>query len=577
MCVFNHASARPNYENEKYFLFFKTWNFLKYYHAEFAEGKMDADSFFLKKQILLDKISNRAALNTLLTSMVNNLGVTEPEVGPLEKNELRILKANPLHSWYLKNVLISDELKKKLLSIYRHRDTIGKHYVPALHYTTEIPNERKYEYPDSANLPLDMRLLALAKIQGVIDYLYPHKALMNEKWDTIIKNNLPLFKSCASRMDYELLLLKIVSKLYDTHAYNRFYDDLVYKKEIFKNHYYPPFAYQILDNKILVTEIIVPSLCAEAGIKVGDLITAINGQLISRRIGALSQLLSASNRHTLIFKVSNYITNFIWSNNSPGFHLKVSSSGAKKNVFIQFIAAENKVDSKIINNYLNGKSEIKAATLPFQVIGNGIAYFNIDKIDKLLVDVKNDHIDTKLDSIFNLAAQQKGIIFDMRGYPRWGGFVYHYIYKKFSKVDNLFGKYFQADVKDLGRFTSTPGTATYYPSGVITEGFEYKGKVCIIVNAQTQSLSEWSTMSLQHVFPKAITIGEQTAGADGDEKYFNVPGNYSIYFTGNAIYYPDGTLAQGKGVKIDKVVKPKIEHIRSSRDTQLEFAIGICM
>lgn len=575
MCAFYQASAKPNYENEKYFLFFKTWNFLKYYHAEFAGGKEDADSFFLKKQILLDKISNKAALNTFLMSMVNNLGVSDANEAHLENNDLRILKANPLHAWYLNNVLISAELKRKLLSIYRHRDTIGKHYIPALHYTTEVPNERKYEYLDSANLPLDMRLLALAKLQGVIDYLYPHKSLMNQKWEETIKNNIPLFKSCASRMDYELLLLKIVAKLNDTHAFNRFFDHLVYKKEIFKNRYYPPFAYRIIDNMILVTEIIVPGLCAEAGIKVGDLITAINEQSISRRIDGLSQLLSASNRNTLIFKVNNYITNFIWSSDSSHFRLEVSSSGEKKNICVQFIVPENKDGLKIINNYLNAKSEIKAATLPFQVIDNEIAYFNIDKIDKLLNDVKDDQIDARIDSILNLAAQQKGMIFDMRGYPRWGGFVYHYIYKKFSKFGNQFGQYFHADVKDVGSFTSIPGTATYYPSRVKTEGFDYKGKVCIIVNAQTQSLSEWSTMNLQHIFPKSITIGEQTAGADGDEKHVNLPGNYTIYFTGNAIYYPDGTLAQGKGLKINKIVKPQIEDILSGKDTQLQFAIGI--
>jgi len=564
------ANAQPINETEKYFLFFKTWNFLKYYHPRFTRGKEDADAVFMKKQCLLGNINTKAELNTFLMEMITDLGSNDEN---LKDGDLSALKISALHQWCLKNVLINTGLKNKLLYVYTHRDTLGKHYVPALNYTSEIPNERKYKFPDSINLPLAMRLLALAKLQGVIDYLYPHKALMNESWDQTVKNNIMDFKNCASRIDYELLLLKIVSKLKDTHAYNRFYADLTYKREIFKNSYYPPFDYQIIDNKILVIGIIVPDLCADADVKTGDLILAINGIPISERIDKLNKLLSASNRNTLIFKLNNYITNLMWSNDSSRFRLTISSSGKKKELFVSFVTSKNSNGIKAINNYMTAKLKVKESILPFKVMDNGIAYFNIDKIRNLLNDVQDDHLDAKMDSILNLAAKQKGMIFDMRGYPSWGGFVFHYIYKKFSKQHTLFAQYFQADAANLGSFSSIPGTFTYYPDGVKTEGFRYTGKVCIIVNSDTRSLSEWNTMNLQHIFPNAVTIGEQTAGADGDEKQINIPGNYNIHFTGNAIYYPDGMLAQGKGVKINKIIKPKIKDILSNKDTQLNFAI----
>lgn len=570
MCAFYHASAQPINETEKYFLFFKTWNFLKYYHPQFASGKKDADAAFMKNLGLLDNISSKTELNTFLMGMITDLGTDKKD---LKNTNLPVLEVNPLHKWYLKNALINTELKNELLGVYTHRDTVGKYYVPTLNYTSEIPNERKYKFPDSINLPLDMRLLALARLQGVIDYLYPHKGLMDEGWDQTVKNNILLFKNCASRMDYEVLLLKIVAKLNDTHAYNRFYDELTYKREIFKNSYYPPFDYQIIDNKILVKGIIVPDLCTAAGIKAGDLITAVNGVAVNKLINGLQELLSASNRNTLVYKLNNYMTNLIWSSDSSRFHLAISSSGKKKVHSVAFVTTKNGVAIKAINSYMNAKLKVAESILPFRVMDNEIAYFNIEKVHELLNGIHDDHLDAKMDSILNLAAKQKGIIFDMRGYPHWGGFVFHYIYKKFSKQNNLFAKYFQADTQNLGNFTAIPGTITYYPDNVTTDGFSYKGKVCIIVNAQTQSASEWYSMNLQHIFPNSITIGEQSAGADGDEKQVNIPGNYNIYFTGNAIYYPDGTLAQGQGVKINKIIKPKIEDILSGMDTQLKFAI----
>ena len=570
MCAFYHAGAQHINETEKYFLFFKTWNFLKYYHPQFASGKKDADAVFMKNLGLLDNISSKAELNTFLKVMLTDLGNDKRD---LKNTNPPILEVNPLHKWYLKNELINAELKNELLGIYTHRDTVGKYYVPTLNYTSEIPNERKYKFPDSINLPLGMRLLALARLQGVIDYLYPHKGLMDEGWDQTVKNNILLFKNCASRMDYEVLLLKIVAKLNDTHAYNRFYDDLTYKREIFKNSYYPPFDYQIIDNKILVKGIIVPDLCTAAGIKAGDLITAVNGVAVNKLIDGLKELLSASNRNILVYKLSNYRTNLMWSGDSSRFRLTISSSGKKKVHSVAFVTTKNGVAIKAINSYMNSKLKVAESMLPFRVMDNEIAYFNIDKIHELLNNVHDDHLDAKMDSILNLAAKQKGMIFDMRGYPHWGGFVFHYIYKKFSKQNNLFAQYFQADTQNLGSFTVIPNTITYYPDKVTTDGFSYKGKVCIIVNAQTQSASEWYSMSLQHIFPNATTIGEQSAGADGDEKQINIPGNYNIYFTGNAIYYPDGTLAQGKGVKINKIIKPKTEDILSDMDTQLQFAI----
>ncbi|KQM74633.1 hypothetical protein ASE74_01210 [Pedobacter sp. Leaf216] len=564
------ANAQKFNETEKYFLFFKTWNFLKYYHPQFTKGIEDADAIFMKKQNLIGNIHNKAELNIFLMGMITELGEDEE----MQHNGgFKLPNNNVLHNWYIKNGLINSDLKKKLLNVYTYRDTVGKHYVPALNYTTEIPNERKYKFPDSINLPLGMRLLALAKLQGVIDYLYPHKRLINEPWDQAVKKNILLFKNCASRMDYEVLLLKIIAKLNDTHAYNRFYDDLTYKKEIFKNKYYPPFDYQIINNKILVKEIIVPDLCTKAGIKVGDLITAIDGVSINKNVDRLKQLLSASNRNTLIFKINNYVTNFMWSNDSSKFQLIVSSSGQKKEVLIDFVTSKNTIGIQAINNYLIAKLKVTESISPFKVMESGIAYFNIENIRGLLNDVKDDHLDAKMDSILNLAAEQQAIIFDMRGYPSWGGFVFHYIYKKFGNQHNLFAQYFQADNKNLGSFLPIAGTFTYYPGGVKTESFNYTGKVCIIVNPDTRSLSEWNTMNLQHIFPNAITIGEQTAGADGDEKHINIPGNYNIYFTGNAIYYPDGTLAQGKGVKINKIVRLKIEDLCSGKDTQLNFAI----
>jgi C-terminal processing protease CtpA/Prc len=79
-------------------------------------------------------------------------------------------------------------------------------------------------------------------------------------------------------------------------------------------------------------------------------------------------------------------------------------------------------------------------------------------------------------------------------------------------------------------------------------------------------------MSLQTA-ENAVTIGSQTAGADGNTVPFVFLGEYQTLITGLGIYYPDRTPAQRKGVKVDIEVKPTIQGIREGRDEVLERAL----
>lgn len=566
------ARAQSINETDKFLLFVKTWNFLKYNHQKITSGKMDADSFFLAKYEQLKSIKTREELNHVLIQTIQSLGSlklnsTLPQVAM--KN---VIKINPIHRWYVQSKDLNDSLKEILLQVYNSRDVKSNHYVPLLNYHTEIPNEKKYNFEAAVNLPEPMRLLALAKLQGVIDYLYPHHNLMKENWDVVMRRNIPLFKSCASRMEYEVLILKIVANLNDSHAYNRFYVDLKFKSQIFKNTFYPPFDYQIMDKRILVTKIILPEVCKEAGIDVGDWITEINGQTVAARIDTLSGLLSASNRSTLISNLNNYNNNFIWSSDRQELNLKLIGSKGTKITTVKFITLSNKPALEKINAFFKSKAEASKIK-GFMLLNNDIAYFNIDKIIQLMQNVDDDKIESHVDSILNLAAQQKAIIFDMRGYPQWSGFMYTYLYKKFGTLDQRFAKYVKADLNNIGTYNWINSPEVYNNVDIVPEHVVYKGKVAIIVNARTRSLSEWNTMGLQSMFPQAITIGEQTSGGDGDEKHFNIPGNYNIHFTGNAIYYNDGTSAQGVGVKIDKKMKFTKADILEGKDTFLEYAI----
>ena len=102
----------------------------------------------------------------------------------------------------------------------------------------------------------------------------------------------------------------------------------------------------------------------------------------------------------------------------------------------------------------------------------------------------------------------------------------------------------------------------------------FKGKIILLVNEKTLSRAEFTAMALQTA-DNVITVGNQTAGADGDVALFEYLGGYETAMTGVGVLYPDGSETQRVGIKIDIHVKPTIQGLREGRDEILDKAIEI--
>lgn len=99
-------------------------------------------------------------------------------------------------------------------------------------------------------------------------------------------------------------------------------------------------------------------------------------------------------------------------------------------------------------------------------------------------------------------------------------------------------------------------------------------KIVLVVDENTISNSEYLSMALQNN-PNVCTIGSQTAGADGNVTSIVLPGAMSMGFTGIGVFYPDGGQTQQVGIRIDEIVHPTIESVRTGRDNVLDRAIEI--
>ncbi|WP_288243205.1 S41 family peptidase [uncultured Chryseobacterium sp.] len=548
-------------QKSQYADFIKTWNFVKYYHPDLASRKIDADSLFL---VNIEKVNPKQNFNEIITLVTRNLN-TKFSLPPIIETQKDILSVNQNFDWFQKNKKISKENKDLLNNIYKNRFDYG-----LLPEGKSVSDEKKYPFAKEENLPLKYRLLTMAKILGTVDYLFPHKYLMDKNFDSFFTILLDEAVQSSTRKDFEMVLAKTISQFQDSHAFS-FYRQLNYKDKILFNvSYYSPFDFQIVGDHLLVTHLIFPEICSKAHIKTGDKITEINGKKVSEIIKEKGKLLSVSNHQKLIYVLSTYEYNLIWPDNLPKKTLAVRSGSKKFSTEIELINATDKSQVSVIVNYINHKN----STIENRRLDNkDIAYFKTDATMHFMENVDDDKLDAKMDSILEDASRKKAIVFDMRGYPDWGGFIFHYVYKYFSPVENYFYKYYESNLKNLGTFNLRDPKYNY-PEIENKTTHSYTGKVFILVNPDTRSASEWYSMSLQKIFPQSVTIGQQTSGADGDVVKINLPGDYLLEFTGNGIFYPDNSQTQQKGIRINELIKYTDQDILDQRDLEFESVLN---
>ncbi|WP_188686849.1 S41 family peptidase [Rufibacter glacialis] len=579
LLAWGHAFGQNTLDTDKHLNFYHIWGLLKYQHPALATGKVSADSLFLRYLPLVDSAQTQKQANSVYQALLKEVGPS-----PLAKvDKVRdhpkgtLLVQNLNDHWYTRSKFLNSNNRKQLENIFQRRYTAEPHQYVTIRnnpYGGTLPNEPKYVFPEKENLPYPMRMLALAKMKAAIDYLFPYKYLMDESWETAIAQAIPLFAQCPSRQEYERLLLTLNAKLNDTQGYS-FFRQLHHKDKIFKNSYYPPFDYQVVEEKILVTGIIDPALCRRSNIKVGDVLGSLDDIALTEWVKALGAVLSVSNQQALWHRVGEYGDNFLFRSEDAVMKVHLQRGQDTLQTTLRLMDPTDPAKAKLIDGYFKKKQAPGKKRVGLEMVSKDIYRFKAHDTNRYIENASEEREAVIMDSLFRIAVKGKGIIFDMRGEPDNSDFVFLDVFRKFGRGNSYFARYYLMNAGTVGTYKLLTQPEVYYPTTVTPEGYAYDGKVVILVNGATQGVGEWLTMNLQHMFPNSITLGEQTAGADGDLKRLNLPGNYVMEFSGNAIFYPNQRPTQRTGVKVDLTVKPTLKNTLAKKDDQLLKALEI--
>jgi C-terminal processing protease CtpA/Prc len=518
------------------------WGFVKYYHPAVASGEhnWDAELFRVMPSVLKSKSDKQFSI--ALEQWVDRLGKPQVCEKCTELDKVKDLHNKPDYGTLFNNKVFSKTLNEKLLYIRANRN-IGDHYYVNFDATAannpEFWHEKEYvnmQYPDAG-----FRLLALYRYWSMINYFYPSRDLVAGGWRSILGEYIPRFVRNKNKTDYAKAMVQLIACINDTHAFIQ--NDAF---EAYKGGYRLPFQAKFIQNKLVVTGYYKDTLNVKAQFKIGDVITDINGKTVDNLLKTYLSMVPASNYEGKLREVAR---DFLLRGQKPDFTFKLIRD--KGDVQVKFRAVET---SKVDSYKLDFNAD--PAKPAYSLLNERVGYF-----------FPGTYKRTMLDDIMKKFSSAKGMIIDLRCYP--SDDVIHTLGNYLKSDSSVFVKFTAGSVAYPGMFYTF--TSSY---GSNKAASHYKGKLVVLVNELTQSNAEFVTMALQTISGVKV-IGSKSAGADGNISQINLPGNFTTFVSGLGVYYPDGTCAQRKGVKIDYVVKPTLQGIKSGRDELLEEAIKL--
>ncbi len=524
-------SAPKITETEKLTATCKVWGFLKYYHPEVAGGKVNWDNQLLEKLPKIEKAQTKEEFSLILENWIDELGPVQ-EIAPIAiPKDVKFFDKNFDLSWF-NNKLFSKKLSKKLKFIEENRFQSTEEFEYGFDGLKFVKNYFDLDYTNKGS-----RILMLFGYWNLIEYYFPYKYVMDQKWDLSLEQTLPFVTNAPSEGDFYLALKKLTSKLNDSHVETPIYGTKVSWKGL---NYFPATG-KIIDEKLVITEILGDSLAEAGNIKIGTVITKINGKTIKELIEQNRDLISASNEVKFLDKVVNPILR-----------------NESENVAVEFLK-DGKYETKTMfwSDYHDShRNEFKKGAIKpkekFKLLDSNIGYVNMGVI-------KPKNIPDMIDAL----KSTKAIVFDMRNYPND---TWKEISDFLNAEEKKFCDYTEPYLKYPGRYQWVEGRKC---------GFEnkdnYKGKVVVLLNEKSLSQSEWTAMCFQTAGNTTI-IGSQTAGTDGNAIDIDFKGFHTRY-TGLGVYYPDGRETQRIGIIPDIEIKPTIKGIQEGKDEVLDRAL----
>lgn len=522
----------------------QVWGFLKYYHPAVSTSSLNWDSVLIQQLIVVDKINSPEQLHTFYENWLQELGTVEKcDTCILDTSLPDSVRLNLDFKW-MKAPCFNKQIIDKLNLIKTNRNQHRNPYVyyddvSALLYTIhEAPY--KNTFPDT-----NYRLLALFRYWNIYNYFSPYKQLQDKDWNDALITAIPMFLAAKNTLEYEMAFMECNARVQDTHAQAALYTPAFNNKYI--GTYRIPIVVGAVGEEFVIKKVFADSSQSEMKLYPGDVVLKIDQEPVALKKKLFVRYYAYSNEASLNKMVADRIS----YHPSETVTLTIKRGTRILTGPVKCISDDlwwTFYPDYWMNNVTKARQQVQQAD-------TNIGYINIGLLEQRQVD-----------SVMQQHWHKATIIFDCRTYPQQtAGLLANKLFPGTVTA-------YLAAIPDL----KFPGTFKYLPIqiGDQENRNHYKGKIVILCNEETQSQAESMCLMFQQ-YPGAVTIGSQTAGANGNAISFEMPGGISgVLLSSIGILEASGRQHQRKGIGVDIYVKPTLEGVKQERDEVLGKAIA---
>jgi C-terminal processing protease CtpA/Prc len=387
-------------------------------------------------------------------------------------------------------------------------------------------------YRDLKDPSLEHRLLAAFRIWNVIHYFYPYRHLIGD-WDAVLPQFIPRMEAADGARDYALAVSEMMTHVPDGHTGVSGAELLSIFGEAFL-----PVSLRWIEGSYVVTS--VWGGAKDAGIEVGDVLVAVDGQPAEARAEFFGRILTASTEAALRNRIGGALLR--GPNGSTATLTLRGRDGATR--------------------------EVKATRAPFslpppseetvRILPGGIGLVDLRQLER-----------AEVDAMFDKVKDTRALIFDLRGYPRGTAWS---IAPRLNVRGATVGATFRRPQVD-GFSSQRMATEFAFSQPLpVSDKPKYTRPTVMLIDDRTISQAEHTGLFFEAA-AGTVFIGTPTAGANGDVTNFFIPGGIRIGFTGHDVRHADGRQLQRVGLQPAVEVAPTLEGIRAGRDEVLEAAL----
>lgn len=401
--------------------------------------------------------------------------------------------------------------------------------VAARTYGAPLADKR---YDDMAFPSAEYRLLALFRFWNIINYVYPYKDLIGRPWDDVLTEYIPQMEADTDTHAYGVTAARMIAEIHDSHGF-------AFIPALFKETRWAlPVVLREVQGQTIGAAL--PSPSAAPGLHVGDIITAVDGELVPARRARLGALYAASTPQALSYQVSSVLLGGLKT--VPAVLTIQDAAGRTHTVTLP------RTERYVLPP--------PRPTPVYGVLPSGLGYMGLGRL-----------MPADVDKAFAAVAKTPGLIFDMRGYPNGTAWAI----APYLASRPVIGARFEIPEPQSPEDTSVSRSEYQI---VPNPAYHYKGKVAVLIDESAISQAEHTCLFLEAACHPAF-VGTPTQGANGEVTNAVLPGGIAFNFTGMSVRHGDGRQLQRLGIQPTLRVATTIAGLREGRDEVLEAAVKL--